>query len=726
MDNIGLMSETVNFIQGSKRNYDSSTMQGGVYFSKDSKEIFLNGESYGNAVPADEEDLTSVNRALQLKDREVDADNFQSKGYVILRKNLVQQEDGNYKNILTQDMINKPNTIYEIRYDFDLNGGTINIPENCTLKFEGGSFGNGTINLNNSRIEGTCCLRKNLKIFDDNESIFQLIWVEDYINNFDYGLELSLSFAGINIPKYDYFSYKTFNVTKENFVIYGNDSKINVITKDNSFVFINHVAEYSLNTNKFKIYNLHVKGTYDTTNRYGYGTFFQNTNQISLELNNVTIEHFNIGLKLQTIISSHIYNANIKFNNIGITVVKGKEISTTFFIKNSYIHVNAYNVILNEGVILDIHFIQSIFEGSVFSNVLDYGLNQLIVFENCYFETNSTGRNLDGAFEESDEVSFTIYENKQENKENLLFQKNVSIVFSNCVVYGSNYENKRGSCVKFNAGSLYITNCRFSRFLSIIELSDKYKNENTIKYRINVCSNNFYSSDINLINDFNYLDKFLDEINIQFYGNTNTENYTSCKNLFGYAKNSITEGFVNIYGFNGAAINSKAIRIEGIDVFYFNKYGCMILGNKKRGGSIDFNSSGIVIPDTISDINTILLQAVKSKMSNLSFVSNYKGRLFSLVNIIPKNPESEWKYDYGYLFPTITKNEEDRLTLPDNCGGTLFFNNTNKKMEYWDGKVWRSFQYFDTTLNKPIWWTGTKWVDSMGIDADSDSWTTIE
>lgn len=54
MDNIGLMSETVNFIQGSKRNYDSSTMQGGVYFSKDSKEVFLNGESYGNAVPADE------------------------------------------------------------------------------------------------------------------------------------------------------------------------------------------------------------------------------------------------------------------------------------------------------------------------------------------------------------------------------------------------------------------------------------------------------------------------------------------------------------------------------------------------------------------------------------------------------------------------------------------------------------------------------------------------
>lgn len=30
-----------------------------------------------------------------------------------------------------------------------------------------------------------------------------------------------------------------------------------------------------------------------------------------------------------------------------------------------------------------------------------------------------------------------------------------------------------------------------------------------------------------------------------------------------------------------------------------------------------------------------------------------------------------------------------------------------------------NFQYFDTTLNKPIWWNSTKWVDSEGNDADS-------
>lgn len=38
-----------------------------------------------------------------------------------------------------------PNTIYEIRYDFDLNGETITVPEDCVLEFKGGSFSNGKL-----------------------------------------------------------------------------------------------------------------------------------------------------------------------------------------------------------------------------------------------------------------------------------------------------------------------------------------------------------------------------------------------------------------------------------------------------------------------------------------------------------------------------------------------------------------------------------------------------
>lgn len=44
------------------------------------------------------------------------------------------------RNILTPTMMNQPNTIYVIRYDFDLNGETIEMQEGCALKFEGGSI----------------------------------------------------------------------------------------------------------------------------------------------------------------------------------------------------------------------------------------------------------------------------------------------------------------------------------------------------------------------------------------------------------------------------------------------------------------------------------------------------------------------------------------------------------------------------------------------------------
>lgn len=58
-------------------------------------------------------------------------------GYVVLDK------DKTFAEQVTQE-----NAIYEIRYDFDLGGETILIPNKCIFKFEGGSIGNGTIKMN--------------------------------------------------------------------------------------------------------------------------------------------------------------------------------------------------------------------------------------------------------------------------------------------------------------------------------------------------------------------------------------------------------------------------------------------------------------------------------------------------------------------------------------------------------------------------------------------------
>lgn len=111
-------------------------------------------ESIYITILPDEEDLTKTDKdeqgnvRLKFKDKVYDPENFSGLGRVYLRKNIMEG-----KNVLLQKMISEPNTIYHIQYDYDLNGETIIIPENCVLKFNGGKLSNGTITYNNTYIE---------------------------------------------------------------------------------------------------------------------------------------------------------------------------------------------------------------------------------------------------------------------------------------------------------------------------------------------------------------------------------------------------------------------------------------------------------------------------------------------------------------------------------------------------------------------------------------------
>lgn len=129
---------------------------------------------------ADEEDITVIDDKLKFADKTYDANQFSGLGRIYLRKNIV---DG--KNILTQSMINATNTIYIIQYDYDLNGATITIPDNCTLYFEGGSLSNGILIGNKTNI-----VSENNKIFADvlfrgfDDVIFKIDWfVDNYMTN---------------------------------------------------------------------------------------------------------------------------------------------------------------------------------------------------------------------------------------------------------------------------------------------------------------------------------------------------------------------------------------------------------------------------------------------------------------------------------------------------------------------------------------------------------------
>lgn len=103
----------------------------------------------GNVTNApDEEDITTdASNLLKFANRGT----LHGMGYVILRKDKTFAEQ-----------LTKENTIYEIRYEFDLNSKDINIPAKCILKFNGGCIKNGTIVGNNTSIKADI-----VKIFDN-------------------------------------------------------------------------------------------------------------------------------------------------------------------------------------------------------------------------------------------------------------------------------------------------------------------------------------------------------------------------------------------------------------------------------------------------------------------------------------------------------------------------------------------------------------------------------
>ena len=107
---------------------------------------------------ADEETITMTeNSKVALKNRPMkrDAvtDEVIQKGYIILK------EGDDFKEVV--ESYTDGNVIFEIDYAFDLGGAEVDIPENCTLKFEGGSLKGGEIVGDNTEIDA-----RFVRIFD--------------------------------------------------------------------------------------------------------------------------------------------------------------------------------------------------------------------------------------------------------------------------------------------------------------------------------------------------------------------------------------------------------------------------------------------------------------------------------------------------------------------------------------------------------------------------------
>lgn len=121
-----LKGKIINGILVSNAQVDSFSLEG-----EDLRELIQATQQ--QIINPDNEDISVVNNVLKFKDRDSSA----GLGYVILRA------DKTFKEQVVAE-----NTIYEVRYNFNLGGEEITMPENSILKFEGGSISNGVITSN--------------------------------------------------------------------------------------------------------------------------------------------------------------------------------------------------------------------------------------------------------------------------------------------------------------------------------------------------------------------------------------------------------------------------------------------------------------------------------------------------------------------------------------------------------------------------------------------------
>ena len=265
---------------------------------------------------------------------------FNGMGRVRLQKNLVEVEEGGEtvtKNLLTQAMFEDgdgnplTNTVFEVPYEFEL-AEDITIPENCVLDFKGGGISSGS-GANKDTITG-----QGTKIIAGINSIFNGIliagtWlVSDIYSNWfenaeqDNVLKQVFKLASDDIHNNVYIGEGTFNLSV------ATDTRETVIdvNKKDTDVFCNGTLE--LATNAFVGYNIvaisadnvkwhggAIKGdakTHDyttttSTHEWGYG--------IALTGSNCVIEGVNISLCTGDGICVKEECANNEIKNINIS-----------------------------------------------------------------------------------------------------------------------------------------------------------------------------------------------------------------------------------------------------------------------------------------------------------------------------------------------------------------------------------------------------------------------
>lgn len=258
-------------------------------------------------------------------------------------------------------------TIYKIVSDIDLNGETLTLPANCTLDFQGGSFSNGILNLDNTELKGNIKLSSITLTGICSNNIVELDWFTDegdqstnlqslanvvrtqgiinigvgkYLINNTVTITKALTLKGNSIKSYYNLNQNIYNST-----LY-TESDINIIIVDTGLVnieginFIGAATERDPDTN-VRIGTkalVRISSPTNSTSNCSVSRCNFSTSHIGLELersgiaiiseNNFTM--CNCGLRMFASGDSNIINnyfntisSNVVFNDTNVTTLNG-------------------------------------------------------------------------------------------------------------------------------------------------------------------------------------------------------------------------------------------------------------------------------------------------------------------------------------------------------------------------------------------------------------------
>lgn len=671
----------------------------------------------------DEEDLTSINDKLKLKNKTYSPAEFSGLGRIYLRKNII----GN-KNILTQDMINTGNTIYIIQYDYDLNGSSINIPDNCVLKFEGGTLSNGTITFNKTHITDGKFINV-IPLGNINNTIAYAKWFESEDDTKVIHWLFTIAANNVQIE----LENKTYNIDTTNPDGYAN-----------GFIKIDNCNSFIVNGNGAKIYDII---EYDTIVDKLY-EFICFTNCSHVNINNITYEWKyeaeivdkvkgiifirtlgeckNFYLNFEVInVGRGLYSGNFSNTNIGrgfcdsIVKVKATKVGYPIAIEigdnndlfstyenvhrgnyycglsNSKVHVKGKNPVGTSCHVL-------LSDGATTTDYL-HCKNVDIIVE----DTGSTNKNIFCVLVQTYSSTVAPHLAGRTENYNISFNAKVFVpehttsIVEPIVWVGANEHREN---VNFNMDITILSNNENNRFVRLDH--DNYRPIATVTGYIKYITNSF----IGILKEDERLD-FYDvkgeELRIWFTSSENKQGivrFIDCNNAAFLAADSNYKVYPTVYKYNSKVrygtnqlidvINEEApTTLDGLNI---NSTANQII-IKSNTDNTYINLSGIMLGN-FQSVDIIFIPTVDT---TISFASTMKlmGGIRNYMRL---------KADKYYNFKLIRIEGIYCLFAPIYDTDIANIGTTTNRPALTNKDV--GFIYWDTTLNKPFWWNGSAWI----------------